>query len=460
LGSFSNGRLYDISIYEAFIALRSRKSFLYTSLNFLIFYSLFVLVLYPNRDYLHPNATADLLQTYLPQGFKGFIAMYRNWTFTLFYVMCELWGSMVLTVLFWSFANEVTRIGEARRFYSVLGIGSNLAAIFAGQAANYLGRTEFNPLLPFGNDAWEQTMVKLLLILVVSGIGTMLTFRWMDKNVLCDSSFKEFHEAEPGEKPQKRKKQRLSLRDSFAYLSNSKYLIYIAILVIAYNLVINLVEVVWKDQLRVLYPSPLDYSTYVNNLTSLMGVFSTLASIFMARTIASAGWTRTAMITPIIMLITSLGFFTFFFMQNSLSDPFIALFGMSPLAIAVFFGSTQNCLSKASKYSFFDTTKEMAFIPLPHDVKLRGKAAIDGVGSRLGKSGGSFIHQGLLMVFVTLTASAPYVAAVLVTVIVLWMFAVRNLGKGFAKLVAEKDPVALVEIEESATTTTATPAQA
>lgn len=102
--------------------------------------------------------------------------------------------------------------------------------------------------------------------------------------------------------------------------------------------------------------------------------------------------------------------------------------------MAVFFGSVQNCFSKAAKYSLFDTTKEMSFIPLSSDHKLKGKAAIDGIGSRLGKSGGSIIHQGLLLIFSTLSASAPYVAAILLGVIALWMVAVRSLGRQFAAL--------------------------
>ena len=37
----------------------------------------------------------------------GPIAILRNWTFCLFYVMAELWGSVVVSLLFWGFANQV-----------------------------------------------------------------------------------------------------------------------------------------------------------------------------------------------------------------------------------------------------------------------------------------------------------------------------------------------------------------
>jgi ATP:ADP antiporter, AAA family len=117
----------------------------------------------------------------------------------------------------------------------------------------------------------------------------------------------------------------------------------------------------------------------------------------------------------------------------------LSLLGTTPLVIAVFFGSAQNCLSKAAKYSVFDATKEMAFIPLPHEIKLKGKAAIDGIGSRLGKSGGSLIHGGLLMIFHTLSSSSPYVAGILMLVIFFWIGATKSLGKQFAEEVGDHE---------------------
>lgn len=110
------------------------------------------------------------------------------------------------------------------------------------------------------------------------------------------------------------------------------------------------------------------------------------------------------------------------------------LAGNTPLMIAVFFGSLQNCLARASKYTLFDTTKEMTFIPLNRESKLKGKAAIDGVGSRFGKSGGSLIHQGLLMLFGTVASSTPYVALILLAATSAWIIAVRMLGKKFHAL--------------------------
>lgn len=406
--------------------------------TFLIFFTLFAYVLYPLRDMLHPYGLANYFETILPLGFHGFIEMCCNWTFTLFYVMCELWGSLVMTVLFWGFANEITRIHEARRFYSVLSIFSNIAAICAGQAANYFAdkNSIFYKLFSFtSSDDWERSMMSLIFIVVVSGIITMYTFRWMNKNVLTDQSFDELHQT----KRDLKKKGRLSIKDSFSYLSNSKYLTCIAFIVLGYNLTINLAEVVYKERLRELYPLTSDYNVFLNNVTTSVGVVSTIMAIFMAKIISRFGWTRTALITPVIMLVTVVGFFSFLIFQDSLGAFAMALTGLSPLVISVYFGAAQNCFSKAMKYSVFDATKEMTFIPLDHEVKLKGKAAIDGVGSRLGKSGGSFLQQGLIVIFGSLTASASYVAFIIIAAIVGWVYAVKALGKEFTAIVKSQD---------------------
>lgn len=415
--------------------------------GFLICYGIFAFVLYPMRDSLHPYATADSLQLILPAGFRGLISMYRHWTLTLFYVLCELWSNIVLTVLFWGFANEITRLAEARRFYSVLSIASNLGTIAAGITSVFVSQnTEYNPNIPFGHDAWEQTMMILVMTVIVFGVLTMGIFRWMNKRVLNAPEFADLHAS----KQEVQKKGRLSFKESFSYVSKSKYLVCIAIIVISYNLVINLVEVIWKDQLRNLYPSPNDFNSYINTLTTILGVVSCIMAFGMAKMISRIGWTWTASITPIVLAVTCIGFFSFILFQCHLSDAIMGFLGASPLAIAVFFGSAQNCLSKAAKYSVFDATKEMAYIPLSHECRLKGKAAIDGVGSRLGKSGGSLIHQSLLMIFVTISASTPIVAALLLTVIVFWIFSVHSLGKQFNLLIAKTEEEAAAKISEPA----------
>lgn len=400
--------------------------------GFLVGFALFSYVLYPFREELSPQESAVWLSSHLPVGMKGLISMYQNWTLTVFYVMSELWGSMVLSVLFWGFANEVTKLSEASRFYSVFPMWLNVATISASQVSNWVTRGNGEASTGAG---WDATLTSHVLLLLISGTLAMIAFFWFNRNILKGKEFEDLHSVVKEEAKPKVKKKSLSFKESLAFVSNSKYLVCIATIVISYNLVINLVEVVWKDQLRYQYPLPADYNMFMNNLMTVTAILSSVMALLIAKILGRYGWTKTAMITPVVMFITSAGFFFFTFFHHTMNDTFLALLGTSPLAIAVMFGAAQNCLSKASKYSVFDATKEMAYIPLNHETKLKGKAAIDGVGSRLGKSGGSLIHQSLLMVFVTVSASAPFVALILFAAIVFWFFAVKALGVHFNAMV-------------------------
>ena len=56
----------------------------------------------------------------------------ENWTFSLFFCVAELWGAVVISVLFWTLANEVCTVGEAKTIYPLMGIAANVALVAAG----------------------------------------------------------------------------------------------------------------------------------------------------------------------------------------------------------------------------------------------------------------------------------------------------------------------------------------
>ena len=232
---------------------------------------------------------------------------------------------------------------------------------------------------------------------------------------------------------------KMGIRKNFSYLANSKYLICIAVIDLTYNMSLNMIEVLWKEQVSLLYPHPADFNMYMGKVMTYIGITSTLFALFICgQVIRRFGWTTAAYLTPMLMLVTGILFFSFLLFRDvGIMGTAAAFFGTSPLIMCAFFGSLQNCFARAGKFTFFDVTKEMAFIPLSAECKLKGKAAIDGVGSRLGKSGGSFFHQILLMIFGSVAMSTPFVAGILLVTILAWMLAVRSLGKQFNALTGE-----------------------
>jgi AAA family ATP:ADP antiporter len=60
------------------------------------------------------------------------VQVVENWTFSLFFCVAELWGAVVISVLFWTLANEVCTVQEAKAIYPLMGIAANVALVAAG----------------------------------------------------------------------------------------------------------------------------------------------------------------------------------------------------------------------------------------------------------------------------------------------------------------------------------------
>jgi AAA family ATP:ADP antiporter len=393
----------------------------------LLFYCCYTFLLYPSRDWLHPNETADWLQLNLPRGFKGMIAMFRNWTGTIFYVMCELWSNIIFAMLLWGFTNQVTKLTEASRFYAILGVGANFSGVVAGYISVLACHRDYT---------WDQSITTLTLIITGVGLLTMVLFRWFNRAVLTDS---RFYDPEETFKDIRSSKGKISMRACIRYLLSSKYLIYLAVIVLAYNSVINLVEVLWKHEVHALYNDAKDYNHYMNTVSMIIGAISTLCALFVSgNLIRKLGWSFTAMMTPVILLVTSVFFFGAFFLNEYYPDVLL-MTGFAPAAVVVFFGTLQNMLSRGAKYTVFDATREMAFVPLTPECKIKGKAVVDGLCSRLGKSGGSVAYQTLLIIFSTIPEASPMIAVILFSVIGFWTGSTYLLGKEFNRVTGKSE---------------------
>ncbi|MCP5491491.1 MAG: NTP/NDP exchange transporter [Chlamydiales bacterium] len=403
-----------------------------TIIPFIAFFALFATVIYPMRDFLHPHAFCDMLQEKLPSGFMGVVAMIRNWSYSLFYIMAELWGSVALSLLFWGFANDTTRVTEAKRFYSLFGLGGNFSMLLAGPAIIFVSNMRKG--LGEGVDPWQVSLNYLMAMVVGAGVLILATYWYINRHVLTDPRFYDASEVK-----KKKDKPKMSIGESFKYLLKSKYIGCIAILVIAYGISINLVEVTWKSQLKLQYPNPNEYSAFMGMYSTITGAMTILMMLFVGgNLIRRKGWTFGAMTTPVILLATGALFFTFIIFRDQLGGV-VSAFGTTPLMLAVVFGMAQNIASKSTKYSLFDPTKEMAYIPLDQEQKVKGKAAVDVVGARAGKSGGALIQQVLIIGFGSIAAITPYIALILFGIIAAWMLGAKALGKQFGALQAQKD---------------------
>lgn len=118
------------------------------------------------------------------------------------------------------------------------------------------------------------------------------------------------------------------------------------------------------------FPSPNEYSAFMGDFSTATGI-ATFTMMLLSRVILRRyGWGVAAMITPTVLLITGIGFFSLILFGQPIA-PVLANLGMTPLLAAVYVGAMQNIFSKSAKYSLFDPCKEMAYIPLDEETKVR-----------------------------------------------------------------------------------------
>jgi AAA family ATP:ADP antiporter len=414
------------ALYSILVNKMSNQQVFYTLVTtFAVFFGSFATIIYPNRNVLHPLEWATNTAASLPAGFGPPLAIIKFWTFGLFYTFAELWGSVVVSLLFWGFANEICSVSEAKKWYPLFGLIANVALIFSGQFIRKV--SDIRAHLPPGVDAWGYSL-NILMAAVVTGALTMMgIYTYMQKYVMTDPAVMP----QAGEKKgPKKKKPSMGLAESFKYLTSSSYIRNLAFLVICYGISINIVEVSWKGKLKAAFPDPNDYSSFMGAFSTTTGC-TTFAMMLIGRWILDKfGWGTAALVTPVMLGVTGISFFSLILFKDAFS-PLTAAIGLSPLMMAVLVGAAQNILSKASKYSLFDPCKETAYIPLDAEMRTKGKAAIDVIGNPLGKSGGAFIQQAALLTCGSLAASTPFLGAVLVGQISLWILASRELAVEF-----------------------------
>ncbi len=380
---------------------------------FFLFYLVFDLVIYPRRHQLHPA-----IPTTSFQGLSYLLGLYNNWTFALYYIVSEIYSSVSIGLLFWQFANDVITVDEAKRFYPLFGQLSSIAPIIAGQCVARVAD---------GGDFGASLRI-LTVLTTICGAGIMVLYKYCavlvqkeaDDGLLDSSMVKNLQQRRP--RPQ------LSLNESTQFLLKSRYLQYMAVLVLGFGLAINFTDILWKSMVKDYFPDKLQYQRFMGYYSSTVGATTFIVIFFGSNIVKHLGWRIGALATPVMMACLAVPFFGAIFLKG---------FGSSSkrmALLAVAFGALMSVLSKATKYALFDPTTQMAYIPLDEESKSKGKAAIDVLGSRVGKSVGALLLQACVVTFGSALRASYVVGGMFYAVIFAWIFSANNLATLFEEL--------------------------
>lgn len=471
--------------------LKFETIFYLLTFTFIAFFLVFAYIIYPQKESYHLTEymITDLSAKY--SYIKWPIQIIANWSYAIMYIMSELWSVVVINLMFWQFANQIFNIQQAKIFYPILGMVGNCGLIIAGNiltnlssscigsmetSINFihnlplenfcLSKETINNLLYSGEFAISKILLKIMEIgnlkiddlsklnisnlkenilhiyscellqsiiwtIIISNCVAVIIFRFInlllkDKNIIKE--FTTFNN-----KPQ----TKLSLKETFSLISHSKYIGLMLGLVLCYGIVINILEGPWKDKVVHLYPSTMEYLNFMGKFNISMGISSIFFTIVGGYILKRFNWLSAALVTPLIIAITGIAFFIFIIFSKNLSNSNIS---SDFLTLAIYVGAIQNVISKSLKYSLFDPVKEIAFIPLPKELKIKGKAAVELLGIKFGKGFASFLQSSIFIVFpmATFDIITPYLMIFFIIFICIWFIDIYKLDKEYSKISHDK----------------------
>lgn len=403
--------------------------------SFIVLFIFFGFVVFPYHDYLHmsPERAERIIET--APHFKWFVLLFAKWGYSLFYIVAEIWPNAAYGVLFWQFVNSVTSVDESKRFYPMFALFGQTGLFLSGSllvAQTEVGKY-LHDVLGFASSSKIASLQFVMTIVILLALLSLLIFRIINTRILTVRG-------NDAVKFKTKNKQKISVFESFKMAATSRYIVLIAVILTCYGLSINLVEGPWKKMVANVYSSTEDNLAFVGSYLRMTGIFTLLFVLIGSNIVKWLGWFAAAIITPAIMLISGSIFYYSANFESSILLAICMWIGYDPIMLAVAFGAIQNVVTKSTKYTLFDSTKEMAYVPLDEELKVRGKAAVDSIGIKLGKSTSALIQFMIFMIFpaATFESISPYLMVIFIIVCFVWIYAVTMLGREYEIKVQEK----------------------
>lgn len=310
-----------------------------------------------------------------------------RWTSYAFFFYVDIFNS-VLVALFWSFANDLTSPDEARRTYGVVGAGGIVGGV-AGSAVT----------------GWsvEHLGAANLLLICIALLAIVAALAWWLSHAAAPPS------ASP-EPP------RASLREAIAgarLTFGSSYLLSIAALVFAYEIVSNVVDYQFNTAVAARYDSSAAMAAFLGRFSTASSAASLILQIGLTSWILRAWGPRVGLLVlPLVLGLGSVGF---------LVQPLFVVIA------ATFFSDA------ALGYSLNQTTKEVLYTPTDEATKYQAKAFIDMFLMRLAKAVSSLLILAAMAWWLPGSDAVHQLAVISLATVAAWLIVALRAGRAFER---------------------------
>ncbi|KAF9764132.1 ADP,ATP carrier protein 2 [Nosema granulosis] len=392
------------------------------------------------------------------------VLIFNEWTSSLVYISCEMFGSLVLSYMFMTFTNSLTTPLQSSRFVPLLYVLSNVALLASGVISSGYNKLKKG----WSYETAERSyygffVVSGVLVLLIWFLKYRLENCVVNKPIFIKKSTKK-----------KGPKQKVGFMEGIMEMAKSKLLLNISMIVLFYAISTNLIESSYKSGLSAgadfAGEEKSSYSTTYNSgeqiFVAIM-VIVVLLSPF-PKLIQKKGWIFVAIWSPIFTLFSAVmvfGLAFYNFPYNKEGDKNIIFKSFGAVGKEPYFG-LENLLGafsvglmKIHKYAAFDITKEAISMQIDSSLRARYKGIFDGVFGKLGKSVGSFYGSIMTNLFNCrdIRKVGPIGGGLVIFNCIIWFFSVFYLHRKYTESVKNNAPIDVDLFGEKKKTSQTTP---
>ena len=411
----------------------SKKTFYIMISSFMIFYTIFGFILFPNIESIILSVdTISNLQNTLPNWLsimKPAIACIGNWPYVLFYIVSEIWGIMAIASLFWQFANKITMKHEVKRFFAMFSVVGNVGVFLSGSTLRTMSKHAKT------SDVFKQNVIIIMIGVVITCLIIMTLYYWINKYVLSDPRLYT-----PTDTEHKKSKEKVKFTEGIKLMCKSRNLRLLFMLAFGLGFAISLTNLSWEAQLKKWCQTPTQYSTIKGTQTTLVSITTIIFVFIGTNLLRRCKWKTCAIIPPMIFVIFGIPFYALALYSHFTGKTFFM--GLDILPATVTIGLIADSLSKSSKYSLADTTRNMVFRLLPKNERTKGQAAVEIISDRAGNAGVSALQQVLVTIIQAGSNLADHfviVFGIFIATISGWITAIFRLSPRYEKLTKKNE---------------------
>ncbi|MCP3659244.1 MAG: hypothetical protein GY830_02580 [Bacteroidetes bacterium] len=385
----------------------------------IIFYAIFIFVfgniLYPYRSifFLSEDLKFKILQV-LPQA-NRILNIIDNWPITMYYFLADLWPLLIYVNCFWELSNRITSSKEAIKIYPLYNIiGQSNIIITSIVIYNLTSNSIENFISSFGLELVQVfSNIALCIIILILLIYHFITLKYRDQDYSRVST--EINRI-------------TKYKQIFKIIINNKLILSTFINNLIYFATVCIIETLWFHFIKIHYNGVLrSLISFKSKVLFITGISTIVCSILNKIILKRAGWNFVSSILPYTMLFLSFCVLIVNVTTDATNYPILLIITIISIA------------SKGLKYTFFDTTKEMAYIPLDKESKFYGKISSDTLAPNVGKVLGNIFQITFFTIYWNLESSKIiiYLIFILILLNTFWVYNLKNFKISYNKVLKQ-----------------------